>query len=214
MKSHASSSESVTSTNPVSGINLKGLLILLPAIFAAIYWHIAPLNIRTDLDFPKITGLFGYLFLLSLFVERSIEFYLSLVRSSGADELDRNIEKLRQELPSLSDTDTRAIENRQVVVRKLQDAEDERIRYRARSRQIALWTGIVIGVFISLAGVRILGTVFETPVDKVHERILIVVDVLFTGSVLAGGSDPIHKIFKVYNSFMNRVTEANKQKTP
>ena len=55
---------------------------------------------------------------------------------------------------------------------------------------------------------RVLGNILESNnLSGCEKSIFVLVDILFTGLVLAGGSDAINKIFKLYNSFMDRNTK-------
>lgn len=198
-------------------IKFRGIVIVLGAIFVAWQYETGALNIKPEVDITSLPEMLGLLLMVSLFVERAIEFALSIGRSARADRLDRYIERLNRELGEIPKTDDpAAVKSRSDMLQTIEDAEDNRSDFRADSRLAALWTGMVIGVIVSLIGVRILGKIYELPepADGIHARLFIVVDVLLTGFVLAGGSEAIHKIMTLYNSFMNRVTESNKQKTP
>lgn len=198
-------------------IKFRGVVIVIGAIIVAWYYETGVLEIKPEVDITSLPEMLGLLLMVSLFVERAIEFALSIGRSAGADRLDRQIGRLKRELGEIArNDDPETIKIRNNMLQSIEDAEDTRSDYRADSRLAALWTGMVIGVIVSLIGVRILGSIYllPTPADGIHARLFIVVDVLLTGFVLAGGSEAIHKIMSLYDSFMNRATESNKQKTP
>jgi hypothetical protein len=196
-------------------IKIRGLLIGALVLVAAYYYETTALTLKPDLDVTYLPQLFGYLILISLFVERAIEFVLSLWRSAEADVLDRNIGTLKEKIAKLADDSAEAKVVKTKLIAELELAEDERVNFKADSRLAALWIGVTIGVFVSLVGVRIMGSVFEAPAStqEFHARMFILVDVLLTGFVLAGGSGAIHKIMSLYDSAMNRATENNKMKT-
>ena len=50
-------------------------------------------------------------------------------------------------------------------------------------------------------------------ITGVQQHIFVAVDILITGSVLAGGSEAFNKIMKIYNNIMNSTAEKVK-KTP
>ncbi len=142
---------------------------------------------------------------------------LSSLRSRKADELDLEIEELEKEIPKkvkLEDT-VEVSEEMQLKITKYKSVKSKRSKYRADSRSIAIWIGVVLSVIVSLVAVRILGNLLDVSVltEKVHINLLIIVDVLLTGLVLAGGSDAINKIMKVFNSFTTNVAEKNKSGT-
>lgn len=149
--------------------------------------------------------MFGYLLLISLFVERAIEVFLSAWRSGRADELDIEIANLNKQVAGSAKTTAEKLKL------NLQSLEKDRTVYRAGSRFIAQWLGLGIGVLVALVGVRVLGNIVDiTTLSKEQEAAFVVVDVLLTGAVLAGGSEAINKIMKVYNSFMIKTAEKAK----
>lgn len=196
-------------------IKMRGLGIGALVILAAYYYETSALSLKPDLDITHLPQLFGFLVLISLFVERAIEFVLSLWRSAEADYLDRNIETLKEKIAIPTEESVEARVDKVKLTHKLEALEDERVDFKADSRLAALWTGVIIGVFVSLVGVRIMGSVFEAPASShvFHSRAFIIVDVLLTGLVLAGGSSAIHKIMCLYDSAMNKATANNKKET-
>lgn len=204
----------MNSTKSARNIQIRGLIIFMVLLAFTLYYKISGLAMKPDFDIFNLSQFFGFLILISLFVERATEFFLSLIRSAEADRQDRKISKLRSNLTNLIKTDPGNVQDREKLIDKIEDAQDDRTDYRAESRLIALWSGIIIGIFVSMAGVRILGYVFEVPSDTetMHFRIFILTDVLLTGSVLAGGSQAINKIMKVYNSFMSKKVSEGNQK--
>jgi hypothetical protein len=189
-------------------IKIRGIVIIIAALAVSVYFKTTSLGFKPD---PNVTvlSMLGYLLLVSLFVERAIEIILSSWRSTGADKLDREIDKAKKEIQASQPRDE---QNMPLASPDLEKLLDTRAAYRADSRFAALWIGMVIGVIVSLAGVRILGNLYETyGLTSFQLGLFIVVDVLLTGFVLAGGSDAINKIYKVYSSFMNRIEQNNQQ---
>jgi len=212
--------------NPVKqrDIRVIGLIILI--IVLAIAYILKPCILGfKEADEINLPTMFGSLLLISLFVERSIEMFLSVWRSQGADNLDRllkkrrtNVELKEKEVEKFSsDSDKqeleKAIKDLSEARNSLDDAEDKRIAYRIDSRFIALWVGLLIGIFVSLVGVRVLGNIVDFKCDKDFQSgLFTVVDILLTGSMLAGGSESINRLMKVYNSVMDATSEKAKRK--
>ena len=89
--------------------------------------------------------------------------------------------------------------------------ETKRTQYRADSRFISQWFGLGIGVVIGFVGVRVLDSIVNTTaLSGVQQSIFVVVDIFLTGAVIAGGSESINKIMKVYNSFMDSPVKRTK----
>ncbi|WP_115718058.1 hypothetical protein [Gallaecimonas mangrovi] len=159
------------------------------------------LNFKPD-AITNVPALFGYLVLISLLVERATEIFLSTWRSSGADKLDL---ELRQRQEALKAAQGNSIEPQQKALAELQH---QRTLYRAQSRQMAQWIGLTIGTLVSLVGVRILGSLVEAmPSQPWQHHLFVTLDVLLSGTVLAGGSDAVNKIMKLYTSAMETTAQ-------
>jgi len=167
-------------------------IVVIGGIFSAS--HSAFLGNFTD----KLPITIGYIFLISLFVERAIEIFLSAWRSEGADKLDLSITQKTEELEEEQNQDSK-----RNIKQELKKLKEKRMNYSAKSRIQALWIGLVISALIASVGIRILGTIVDiTRMPAVQKSLFTGVDILLTSAVLAGGSDAINKLMKIYNSFM------------
>jgi len=74
---------------------------------------------------------------------------------------------------------------------------------RLRIKNFAVWTAWLTGLCLSFAGIRTLDWIFEPAASAPMLQVSIFnfLDILLTGSLIAGGSDGIHRIFKVFNNF-------------
>lgn len=188
-----------------NNIRIYGMLALLAVAGASYLLAFDALQFKSGAS-VNVPSLFGYFVLISAFVERSIEMFLSAWRSQGADNLDRDLEKkqkaYQEALGKNINPETESLK------KELEAAEDKRLDYRIDSRFMALWIGLVIGVIVSLVGVRLLGNILEqNPNNGLHGGFFVAVDVLLTGSILAGGSEAVNKIMKVYNNIMSATAE-------
>ena len=194
-------------------IKTFGTFALVGVAYFAWLWQFESLPFKSEAA-SNLPAMFGYLLLICIFVERSIEMFLSSSRGANADKFDREIEKLQNKIAGLIENKQTADEDG-VSLKELNDqlevVQDIRNDYRADSRFMAIWIGLFIGVMVALVGVRILGNIVETEnLSGNFKRWFTLVDVLLTGSVLAGGSEAFNKIMKVYNSFMTKSAENNK----
>ncbi|NRD74080.1 hypothetical protein HQQ94_12705 [Shewanella sp. VB17] len=195
--------------------------ILTVIIILVLAWKIEPINVKIDdTSLANTASLLGTLILLSLFVERAIEVFLSAWRSAGADELDRNInnrklavEKYLQMQPQ--STAVLKSEHYNHLVEQLENIEKERARYRAHSRMMSKWLGLGIGMLLAFVGVRIIGNILDASALSGYQKtFFMILDIVFTGAVLAGGSDPINRAMKAYNHFMTPTSQlASRDKT-
>lgn len=122
------------------GVSLWGVFMLL--IVGALSWFTTPVRLEFGNDVLKaLSTMFGYLILISLFVERTIEVFLSAWRGQGADELDFEINNKRNYVkenidPSIYQQSgvSSSEEIIMVLKKELEELEKKRIRYSARSR--------------------------------------------------------------------------------
>jgi len=191
------------------GSRLWGGLMLVS--IAVIAWFTKPTALAFGQNILKdLTSMLGYLMLMSLFVERTIEVFLSAWRSAGADQLDREITETGKRIVESSAT---SLDNGDLpqLKKELRSLDMKRTEYRADSRYISQWLGLGIGVLVALVGVRTLGNiVVVSGASELQVGIFVIVDIVLTGAVLAGGSEAINKIMKVYNSFMISTAEKAK----
>jgi len=118
---------------------LWGLLLIVA--IAALSWITRPDTIEFDDELTKdLPVMFGYLVLISLFIERAIEVFLSAWRSQGADMLDHEISKNISLIEASSDANKNASINLpdiSEVSKKLLALQEERVIYSTYSRFIA-----------------------------------------------------------------------------
>jgi hypothetical protein len=116
----------------------------------------------TQLEFGNhalsdLPTMFGYLVMISLFVERTIEVFLSAWRSQGADELDLKIATIQKKIIK-ADKDQEnpdSVKNSlDFINQEFEKLQEKRAIYSAESRSLAHWFGLGIGVMVSLVGVR------------------------------------------------------------
>lgn len=177
---------------------------------------------------PKI---FGSLLLVSLFVERMIEVFISLWADDNTDLIEQQLDtwqlqqqQLNQELDGLKAdkaaipaTDVARIEaaDTNIATKKtaldaiqiqIDTAQVNLIPFRAKTRRISTWAGLALGMLTSAVGFRLLDQIVYIPAnfaDSYQLQWFLVVDVILTGAVLSGGSQTVHQIFSLYESFMD-----------
>ena len=192
------------------------LWALLVAGIISIGWFAKPATLKFSGDILKdLPTMFGYLVLISLFVERAIEVFLSAWRSGGADKLDREIAGKKKQISEIVEAAGGLPRDPSPEFTKLEELngeldslDAERTRYRADSRFVSQWLGLGIGVLVALVGVRVLGNIVDVAsVTDGQVGLFYIVDILLTGAVLAGGSEAINKIMKLYNGFMTSLAD-------
>jgi hypothetical protein len=182
-------------------------LLVILALFA--FYLIYSDKVPEPLAFKPLTlqdfaGLIGWLFAVSLFVERAVEVVVMVFRDSEADLLDEAEASAAKTVAVLAGSGTANKDVMDAAVKDASSAHNQKVIYRAETKEIALLVGFVFGIFVSLAGVRALHGLFldATPTGTLFT----VADILVTGAMLAGGSEGIHRIANAFTSFMDSLS--------
>lgn len=162
------------------------------------YRHLAPAPIALKSFEPQVAvgvvvSLLGWLFAIALFVERSVEVIVSVLRDADADQIQSAADTAPAGTPQAADAQTRLL------------------RYRAATKELALCLGFGLGILVSLAGVRALSSLVVSPGDH---WLYTAVDILVTGSVIAGGSEGIHQMANVITNFLQALAAKAKGNAP
>jgi hypothetical protein len=90
----------------------------------------------------------------------------------------------------------------------INEKERQRAAYKSDTRIIALWTSLLFGLLMSAIGIRSIEPLvvidLDNPIQVVIFRCL---DALLTGGLIAGGSEGIHKLIKVFLDFMEATSK-------
>jgi hypothetical protein len=181
--------------------------LVLVAVVAAgllIYWLNPAVIPFGNYSVAQFTQQLTPLVLVSLFIERSLEVFITVWRGGPAAALQRNVETAMA-LP-VADT-TR--------VTQIQTANDALAQYKFRTQQIALHLGLVFGILIASIGVRGLGNFADlSKVTRNAQKSLFnMADVLLTGGVMGGGSDFMHKLITTFTDLMDATSQRAKGTT-
>lgn len=184
------------------------------ALIATLSWSIHPAQLQFDAHIAqKLPNTIGYLFLVSMFVERAIEVFLSAWRSEEAEMKDLHISQIKAKISThANDANSTTLT---ALQQDLLEAEKDRVIYSTKSRLLAQWMGLIIGICISFIGIRVLASIidistFDT-LEKFQQNTFILVDIILTAAVLAGGSEAINKLMKVYTGFMLNTVNKSKE---
>ncbi len=143
------------------------------------------------------------LVLISAFIERALEVFVTAWRGPDVAIRDHQIKVLRKE-----------VEERKDVKEDLAKLLEEKERYKSRMQRIAFAGSVALGLIISAVGVRALGLFVDptafSALSKTQRASFNMVDVLLTGAVLGGGSDALHKFVIVFTNFMDSTAKRAK----
>ena len=140
-------------------------------------------------DAPFLTALtqLGILYIVALFVERSLEVLIKAWRQGGKSSLEHN--------ESSAETDS--------------DAETQAKKalalYKAGTQRRALLLGLTLGVLVALSGVRLLGPTFSfnaTSYGWFQQAVFNFTDIIVTAGLIGGGSATIHELMALIDNFL------------
>ncbi|MHC5737211.1 hypothetical protein [Nostoc sp.] len=90
----------------------------------------------------------------------------------------------------------------------INEKERQRAAYKSDTRIIALWTSLLFGLLMSAIGIRSIEPLVVIDLDNPIQVIIFrCLDALLTGGLIAGGSEGIHKLIKVFIDFMEATSK-------
>jgi len=199
------------------GIKIFFIILLVIVIVLALSSEFGFVEFRKDIG-SSITTILGSLLIVVLLLERALDIFLTTWRAEGSEKLDSEINDTKEEIAQLkqsgkNDTDPE-VKTKQDYLR---EKNQEKLTYRSKTRIIAMWSGLFLGVVVSAIGFRILETLvkpglIESMKNVTQQFAFRFFDILLTGGLIAGGSDGIHKIIDVYRVFMETSSSKIKNK--
>ncbi len=191
----------------------KLILLILFAVFPFLvvsFFILEPIKFK-DFNTTDVIQVFALLMLVSLFLERALEVFLSTWRGPGSAVLDLKIEEFESKISRLKELKSPRPEEIESEYAKFENAKKERKDYKCQSQRYILWVGLAFGFLVSAIGLQALHSLADSNalegLPKTQQTLFRWVDVLLTGGLIAGGSDGIHKIANVYNNFMDFTAE-------
>lgn len=148
-----------------------------------------------SLSVTEVVARMTPLFVTAAFIERAVEVVVTPWRDSDANQLEL---RLKEAHP--------------IQVPGLRIALND---YKSTTQGIAFMIALIMGVLVSLIGVRGIEAFLEPdfwknvmkesppPAVMLQYHLFTVVDVLITGALLAGGADGIHKVTSLITDFLN-----------
>ena len=145
---------------------------------------------------PFLTALtqLGILYVVALFVERSLEVFIKAWRQSGKSRLEVKAQSAEEGTK--------------------EEAEKELEEYRAGTQRRALLVGLTLGALVSLSGVRLLGPIFEFEgADgwSFQQAVFQFTDIIVTAGLIAGGSKTVHELMALVDNFLKASRKRAKQ---
>ena len=162
----------------------------------------------SPLTVQSVSSVLAGLFVVALMTERAVEVIISVQRDADADLLVGALAQAQAsylgaqgEIPVIPLKVEVAKRNQEMANRKL-------LSYRADTKQMAYSVSFVVGILTSLVGVRGLSGLLQGASGGWFG----LVDVIVTGSVIAGGSDWIHQMMNSAIDFFNMLSANSNKK--
>lgn len=136
---------------------------------------------------PFLTALtqLGILYVVALFVERSLEVLMKAWRQGGKSRLEEAVRSAEEDAKG--------------------EAEKALEEYRTGTQRRALLAGLTLGVMVSVSGVRLLAPIFESGVSggwSFQQAVFQFTDIVVTAGLIAGGSKSIHELMALVDDFL------------
>ncbi|MDF5726457.1 MAG: hypothetical protein PUP92_00070 [Rhizonema sp. PD38] len=162
---------------PYKSFILRLCIVLIFTIILAVFLPPKTFNISQSKS-DDILHLLTSLLLITIFLERALEVLVSIYRCPKKSELENKSANSESESSS---------ENLELQ------------KYKSETKQQVLYVGLFFGILISVLGIRILESFIIPPPQDIWEvHVFRVIDTFLTGFVIAGGSEGMHQILKVF----------------
>lgn len=143
-----------------------------------------------NLSGADLASRFSVLVFFSLLIERTVEILMSIWRSEEANKREAAVQRI-------------VASNTVATDPTLIAAQASLIEYKAETMQWTMPVGFALGLLVSALGVRALSQFVDLTAAGVGQSWWFnMSDILFTGALLAGGADPIHKLLDLYRKFV------------
>lgn len=199
----------VGSTTLTGRVRSAAVPLAFGTILVGLLWRLMsqqpPLVKLKNIDATTVSQIMSSLLFLALFVERALEVVVSTWRDPGASELELELQHAQEYLDTLRQQNASPQDVNGAVLR-VRQAKNAQGSYGTMTKRIALWSGLLLGVAVSAVGIRMLTALVADPATA-PSLPFILVDIVITGAVIAGGADGIHKMAKVYSDFMETTSK-------
>ena len=161
------------------------LIVLALAIFIiSLRDSLRPIDTKDDPFLIALSQL-GILYIVALIVERSLEVIIKAWRQADKSHYKERVR--------LAEDDSRA------------EAQKELEKYRTGTQKRALIVGLILGIFLSVSGIRFLGAIFyfsDVSGWSFQQGMFQFIDIILTAGLIAGGSATIHELMALIDDFL------------
>jgi len=177
----------------------SGIAVLVVTLFTWLSrWRGLSLSIAPS----NILNVMSPLLLTAGFIERAVEIVISPWRDAGATKLGNVVDTLKAQAPA---ADATAIAN----------ADAEFQEHKGKTQQYAFAVSLSFSLAAAYVGVRALWPFVDQPnFEKLgsHQQwLFLVVDVVLSAALLAGGADGIHSVINSFTTFFDTTAQKAQQ---
>ena len=177
----------------------SGIAVVVLILFT---WMSRWRGLTLSIDPGNVLSAMSPLLLTSAFIERAVEIVISPWRDAGATNLGNIVDTLKAQVPS---ADAKAIA----------DAEAAFQQYKGKTQQYAFGASLSFSLAAAYVGVRALWPfVDHVSFEKLgsHQQwMFLVVDVVLSAALLAGGADGIHSVINSFTTFFDTTAQKAQQ---
>lgn len=180
-----------------------GAMVVLAAYAAYANWR----GLSFSIDPTQLVSKMSPLLLASAFIERAVEVLVSPWRDTEASKRQAALDQAK----AAAVPDPNAIKT----------ASDSLNEYRGQTQQYAFLVSLILGSLAAMSGVRALWPLLSTAqitnagtltgVSGQQQIAFLVVDVVLSAAMLAGGADGIHSMTNALTSYLDATGEKARQ---
>jgi hypothetical protein len=178
------------------------VLVVLATVGVISVKDLAPGTVSFQQFAPQaVLGILAWLFAVAVFIERAVEVIVMVLRDAEADVREGVVDAEQGRL----DEAAKAAPATPLNLDALHAAQKNLADFRAETKEIALCVSFVLGIAVSLAGIRAFASIVNAV--PAGNWLFPTVDILVTGAVLAGGSEGVHQMVNVFSNFMESLAD-------
>ncbi|MFA8342371.1 MAG: hypothetical protein ACEPO8_05310 [Rhodothermaceae bacterium] len=180
------------SEKKITFLNLVFIIGILIFLLIASHWAVEPFELKSIED-SNILQILSSFLVIAIIAERFLDVFLTTLRAPISEKIEADILELKNNVTP---------ENKDKVKKM---AEKLQLR-KQKTRMLALFFSLIIGLVISSFGIRTLENLIILKENHLSWQISFMrfTDILLTGGLISGGSDGIHKIIEFIRDYSKK----------
>lgn len=187
-----------------AGAKVAVILIILVAVVIMVEYNVESVHFW-EFKSEDVTRLFTQLILVALIIERALEVVLTPWRGPETERRATSV----QHFDRLAKAPGQAPSPQ--AQEELEQSKVELIDFKTKTQQIAFKASFVLGVIVSLVGIRTLSPLVEpnafSKLPNFQQVSFNALDVFLTGALLSGGADGLHQILSLFLDYVGKTRD-------